>query len=128
MTRTRHDTPNPPIGDELDKILQTFAEGIMDYEERMLKAGAPNIRFIHDYVEKAKKDIVAEREKAVHKAEDTIFIKLLSMTSEITLRDFGGDPQLLLQIVTSKKVNEYWVWIKNRRILGKLKKNKQENP
>lgn len=43
--------------DSIDQILATLAEELMTYDQRMVEAGAPNVRFVHKYNSKAKKAI-----------------------------------------------------------------------
>lgn len=49
---------------ELDEIMQTLAEDLINYDQRMTKAGAPDIRFVHKYTRKAEKRLLAWRDEA----------------------------------------------------------------
>lgn len=49
-------SPNKP--DVLEETLANFAEEIVDYDQRMIKVQAPNIRFVHKYIKRAKQEIL----------------------------------------------------------------------
>lgn len=71
-TNPQNTPPNNEIKDYselLTQVLGELAEELINYDQRMTQAGAPNIRFVHKYTSKAKQSLIARHKADIKEAE-----------------------------------------------------------
>lgn len=85
----------------VDTVLGDLAEELINYEQRMTDSGAPPIRFVHKYTNKAKQEILQKMNEAVEKDPRYLALKIRASTAENKLKEVT-DALSILKSLESK--------------------------